>query len=288
MRICVFVRPVQHPALPVFPSPGVSRTEDLPGYHPVPNPCDESSLEAALSLKDPHPEAIVVTACSVGGAAAARVLREFLACGAEHAFCLEQPQWEPDASVTARLLAAFFQQEPFDLGLFGSRDTDTGWGAVGPLFSEMAGIPYVDRVVRLSREGETSVEVERRMGRFTERLRLALPAALGILRGEPLRYPSFWDRQRAFKARISIRPAPLEAAARLTRLRFTSPKPRKRSVAEAAAGASGAERLRQAFGLSSREGKTDASTLLRGDPGEVACAIVRILRQERILDLGED
>ena len=153
MRIAVFARPVQNPAIRI--ESGSTRVlEELVGYEPIPNPMDEFALEVALRLREKASLPVTIMACSVGREPSRKVLTEFLACGADEGVCIEEAGWEPDGAVAAACLSEFCRTSPFDLGLFGARDLDTGAGEVGPMFAALAGNP----LHRFGRGGE----VERR------------------------------------------------------------------------------------------------------------------------------
>jgi len=51
MRLVVFARPVQNPAVRI--ESGAARVlDELVGYDPIPNPMDEMGLEVALRLRE--------------------------------------------------------------------------------------------------------------------------------------------------------------------------------------------------------------------------------------------
>jgi electron transfer flavoprotein alpha/beta subunit len=284
MRIAVFVRPVQNPAVPVEPGP-TGAVEDLPGYAPIPNPMDELALEAAFRLREAAPFRIPVLACSVGGNASRIVLREFLACGADDAVWIEEPAWEPDGGVVAQRLKDFHRAEPFELALFGMRDLDTGAGQVGPMFAALAGMDYVDSVVRAEWREAGRLVVTRRQKRVREEILVRLPACLGVLRGAPLRYPSFWGKLKADMHRLRNVPSGgVPVVRRVERKKFARSKPRKGSVAAEYAQSRSVDRMRQALGLSVTEGKDKKEPLLTGDAAETAEKILEILAEEKIVN----
>jgi len=285
MRIVIFTRPLHNPAIQIEPA-STRILEDLPGYQPIPNPMDELALEVALSMKEKDPHSVTLTACSVGREASRIVLREFLACGADEAVCIEEAGWEPDGAVVAACLNKFYRDEPFDLGLFGARDVDTGAGEVGPMFAALAGIPYVDSVVGVRWSGDRQVEVTRKQKRVREEIRFALPACLGIQRGTQLRYPSFWGKLEAEQARIRTVPAgDINREPRVERQKFTRSKPRKGSVAAEYAASSSVDRMRQALGMAGAGAKQKGDSLLKGEPEEVAKRILTILKREKAVDV---
>jgi electron transfer flavoprotein alpha/beta subunit len=204
----------------------------------------------------------------------------------EEAVCIEETGWEPDGAVVAACLNSFYREEPFDLGLFGARDLDTGAGEVGPMFSALAGIPYVDSVVGVRWGGERQVEVTRKQKRLREEIRVTLPACLGIQRGTQLRYPSFWGKLVAEKSRIRAAPVgDTNREPRVERQKFTRSKPKKGSVADAYAASSGVDRMRQALGMAGAGTTQKGDSLLRGDPEEVAKRILTVLKEEKAIEV---
>ena len=241
--------------------------------------------EVALSLQEKASLPAAITACSVGSEPSRKVLTEFLACGADEAVCIEEAGWEPDGAVVAACLSEFYRNSPFDLGLFGVRDLDTGAGEVGPMFAALTGIPYVDSVVEVKWSGDRRIEVTRKQKRLREEIRVTLPACLGILRGNPLRYPSFWGKLEADASRIrtvSVGDVPREA--RLERKKFTRSKPKRGSVANEYAESSSVDRMRQALGIAGTGGQQKEDAFLKGDPEEVAERILTVLKNEKVID----
>ncbi len=285
MRIMVFARPVHNPALPINPSPS-TRIEDLNGYQPIPNPMDEMALEAALGLRENCQDSATVQVCSTGGQLCRAMLQELLSSGATEALCLEQNTWEPDGMLVAGVLAHHYRSEPFDLGLFGARDLDTGAGQVGPMFSVLTGLPYVDSVIKVQWTATRQIEVVRQEKRIRERLRITLPACLGILRGRPLRYPSLYGKLRAEQTPVRLipydsSPPPMP---KVQRKKFTPAKPRKGSAATGYSGNSGADRIRQAYGFTGKPSSQKEDSLMRGTPEEVCRQVFEIWKKEKLLD----
>ena len=286
MRIAVFVRPVQNPAVPIEPA-STRVLEELVGYEPIPNPMDEFALEVALSLREKASLPVTITACSVGRDSSRKVLAEFLACGADEGVCIEEAGWEPDGAIVASRLSEFYRTAPFDLGLFGARDLDTGAGEVGPMFAALAGIPYIDSVVEVKWSGNRRIEVTRKQKRLREEIRVTLPACLGILRGDPLRYPSFWGKLEADGSRIrtvSVDGVPREA--RVERKKFSRSKPKRGSVANAYAESRSVDQMRQALGIAGTGGRQKEDSFLKGDPEDVAERILTVLKKEKVIDEG--
>jgi electron transfer flavoprotein alpha/beta subunit len=213
------------------------------------------------------------------------VLREFLACGPDEAVHIEEPGWEPDGAVVAARLCEFFEKEPFDVGLFGARDLDTGAGAVGPMFAALAGLPFIDSIVRVKWSGDGRIDVTRKQKRLREEIRVGLPACLGILRGAPLRYPSFWGKLEADAlSLVEVPPGDAPREARLERKKFSRPKPKRGSMAVAYAEKRSVDQMRQALGIVETGGEQKEDSFLKGDSREVAERILEILREEKVID----
>ena len=284
MRIVVFARPVQNPAVGI--ESGATRVlEELSGYEPIPNPMDELALEVALSLREKASLPVRIMACSVGRESSRKVLTEFLSCGADEAVCIEEARWEPDGAVVAACLSELYSTAPFDLGLFGERDLDTGAGEVGRMFAALAGIPYVDSVVEVKWKGDRQIDVTRKQKRLREEIRVTLPACLGILRGDPLRYPSFWGKLEGDALRIrTVSAGGVLREPRLERKKFARPKPKKGSVANAYAESSSVDQMRQALGIAGAGGQQKEDAFLKGDPEEVAERILEILKEEKVIE----
>jgi electron transfer flavoprotein alpha/beta subunit len=284
MRIAVFARPVQNPAIRI--ESGSTRVlEELPGYEPIPNPMDELALEVGLRLREKASLPVTITACSVGRGPSRKVLTEFLSCGVDEAVCIEEAGWEPDGAVVAARLSEYYRTSTFDLGLFGARDLDTDAGEVGPMFGALTGIPYIGSVVGVRWSGDRQIDVTRKQKRLREEIRVTLPACLGILRGDPLRYPSFWGKLEADASRIgTVCAGDVPREARLERKKFTRSKPKRGSVASAYAESSSVDRMRQALGIAGAGGGQKEDSFLKGDPEEVAERILKILKEEKVIE----
>lgn len=280
MRILVCARPVHNPQLPVGAAAGRPRLEDIEGYCPVPNPQDEHGLEHALRLKDRY--GFPVTVLSVGGRAGEAVVREFMACGADEGVVLEEPAWEPDNSIVAGRIVEYCSLEAFDLYLFGVRDSERLSGEVGPMVAAAARLHYVAPVVDLEWLPGRGLLVSRKVKRATERIRLGLPVCVGILRGPALRYPSFLGRLEVEQRGVERRGAPPEPRPpRIVRVRFSPPKPKRRSPASTVQDTGGsAARVARALGLSLErpESRVRGCLMVGGDPAEAARRLFDLMR----------
>ena len=140
MRIVVFARPVQNPAIRI--ESGATRVlEELQGYEPIPNPMDELALEVALSLREKASLPVRIMACSVGREPSRKVLTEFLACGADEAVCIEEAGWEPDGAVVAACLSEFHSHRAVRSGPLRGEGPGHGRGRSGPHVRRPRGNP---------------------------------------------------------------------------------------------------------------------------------------------------
>ncbi len=163
------------------------------------NPLDENALQAAFDLRsgfagsESSPRVVAV---SMGPRPAMGALREALAMGADAAVLLCDKAFAgSDTIATAEALAAGIRHQagitpgqplPDDtLIICGERATDGETGQVGPMIAALLGLPvstYVRRIETVERGGELSLLVERIVEDGFERVRLALPALVTVVK----------------------------------------------------------------------------------------------------------
>ncbi|MEK7234577.1 MAG: electron transfer flavoprotein subunit beta, partial [Elusimicrobiota bacterium] len=105
------------------------------GVPTIMNPFDEFAVEAAVRLKEGVPGS-TVTALSVGSDAAAEILREAIARGADGGALVTGAEFEGgDSYATSRALSAALKklhaEKPVSLVIFGKNTSDAGAGVVG-------------------------------------------------------------------------------------------------------------------------------------------------------------
>lgn len=124
---------------------------------------------------------------SLGPPAAAGMLREALACGADEAVLVSDPAFAgSDTLVTARALAAAIAavlgaEGPLDLVLVGRASLDAETGQVGPQLAELLDLPFASAVRELELDlahGTARVRCELDDG--TADLTVAVPAVLAM------------------------------------------------------------------------------------------------------------
>ncbi len=223
----------------------------------VVNEWDNYALEEAVSIKEERGG--TVTAVTVGCEDDEEVLRRALAMGADEAVRIEPGGLQPDAFVTAALLAAVVGPLPHDLVLTGVQSDDFNQGIVGGLLAERLGVPHASVVDKLDIEdGRATLSIELEGGQ-EELCRVPLPALFSIQTGinEP-RYVSIMGIRKAAKKEIRVvgaeslglAPADLESAVIVEEL-YLPPEGRE-------------------------------ATVLHGDAASVADAIVRIMHEKGV------
>jgi electron transfer flavoprotein alpha subunit len=134
-----------------------------------------------------------VTAITLGPAAAADVLREAIAWGADDGVLVTDPAFAgSDTLASARALAAVIEREgPFDLILLGRNSVDADTGQVGPQLAELLGLPFAAAVRTLDVTGATVRARSERDDGWRE-VAVPLPAVLSCAERlcEPCKVPA--------------------------------------------------------------------------------------------------
>jgi electron transfer flavoprotein beta subunit len=183
MNIVVTVKQVIDPNLPpsyIDLDPAGKRIVSPFGVPPVMNGYDANALEAALKLKEQHGGK--VTAVCVGDDTSRATLKRALAMGADAAVLLNDPAWlELDSAGTAHVIATAIRKVGMpDLVLCGRQASDTDGGQVLYWIAEKLGLPAVGPVSKIEAVEDGSVTVQRLIEDGYQRVRVALPALLGI------------------------------------------------------------------------------------------------------------
>jgi electron transfer flavoprotein beta subunit len=168
------------------------------------NEWDDYALEAALMLRDKHGGS--VTAVSIGGEEADRVLRRCLAKGADKAVRIGDTRLNVnDPFTVAKVLSAAARKMSFDLILTGVQANDDGYAITGPAIAQHLNLPHatlakkieiVDGRVIVNRELEGGVE---------EIVELDMPAVITVQSGiVELRYVSVLGIRMAMRREIKV------------------------------------------------------------------------------------
>jgi electron transfer flavoprotein beta subunit len=190
--------------VPVDPATGQPKTAGLPTAI---NPYDEYAVEEAVRLKERVPGS-TATVITVGGDAAAEVLREAIARGCDAGVLVGGAEFEGgDSFATSLALSAAIKKlsasKPVNLVLFGKNTSDVGAGVVGVQTAAWLDWASATAVKKLDAVDDASVTVHRAMEDGTDVLKLALPACLATVKelNEP-RLPSLKGKMASKKAVI--------------------------------------------------------------------------------------
>ncbi len=195
------------------------------GVPPVMNGYDANALEAALKLREEHGGRI--TAICLGDDSSRGTLKRALAMGADAVVLLNDPEWLnlDSRGVADVIVAAIRKCGAFDLVLCGRQASDTDGGQVLYWIAERLGLPAVGPVLKIESIENKSLIVRRLMEDGFQRVRVGLPALLGISSeiNEP-RMPSLKGTMAAGRVLISgwkgadLAMAPIEPKVELRRL----------------------------------------------------------------------
>ena len=176
------------------------------GVAPVMNGYDANALEAALRLKE-QLGGSKVTVVSLGPDSARDTLKRAIAMGADAAIHINDPSLnDAESSTTARALAAAIKKlDHFDLVLSGRQASDTDGGQVHLGVAHFLGVPAVSPVQKIEEASGESVVAERIVEDGYQRLKIRLPALLGVSSemNEP-RYPPLKGIMAAGRAQIPV------------------------------------------------------------------------------------
>lgn len=118
---------------------------DLSGLNFVINPYDEYALENAIRLKESKVFE-TVSVCSFGPSQTVTNLRNALAMGADNAYLIKDNNNTIDPFVIANNLAAFIQENKFDVIFTGKQGVDNDFAQTGLLISAILNIPILNYV----------------------------------------------------------------------------------------------------------------------------------------------
>lgn len=175
------------------------------GVSPVMNGYDAHALEAALKLKEQLGGKVTVV--TLGPDSARDTLKRAIAMGADAAVHVNDPALnDADSTTTARALAAAIRKiGQTDLVLSGRQASDTDGGQVHLGIASHLGLPAVSPVQKIEDVSADSLVAERIVEDGYQRLKVKLPALLGISSeiNEP-RYPPLKGIMAAGKAQIPV------------------------------------------------------------------------------------
>jgi electron transfer flavoprotein beta subunit len=208
MDIVVTVKQVPDPDIPPTHfkvDEAANKVVPPAGVSPVMNGYDAHALEAALQLRERLGGKVTVV--SLGPDSSRDTLKRAIAMGADAAVHVNDPSLnEADSTTTAAALAAAVKKlDGFDLVLSGRQASDTDGGQVHLGIAQLLGLPVVSPVQKIEDASDQSVTVDRIVEDGVQRLKVQLPALLGISSeiNEP-RYPPLKGIMAAGRAQIPV------------------------------------------------------------------------------------
>ena len=215
---------------------------DMSGVKMVMSPYDEFALEAALR----HKEAAGgnVTALTMGGAGADKVLKDAKAIGADHIVRLDHEGWL-DSNALQAAIAGAVTELGADVVYCGKSAADTGAGSTGPGVAERLGWASVSNVVGLDFGGDLHALCPAEGG--NARVHVPMPAVVSCDKGDlKVRKPNVRGIMQAKKAAVDVRSAAVGASTvRVVGCALPPAKPAGKSYEGGAAAADVARLLRE-------------------------------------------
>lgn len=147
------------------------------------NPFDQSALECALTLCDD------VTVISMGPKSCENTLKPLTRLGAKAILLSDSLFAGSDTLATAYILSTALKKEKYDLILCGRQSIDGDTAQVGPMLSQMLGLPLITNALSVRVKGK-SVSAKTRMGEEKAKL----PSLITVERGYVLRFPSIFSK----------------------------------------------------------------------------------------------
>lgn len=180
MEIAVCIKQVpENPEVRMEEGRWILARQDVPSRI---NPYDLEALEIALGLVQERGGSVSVLC--MGPPQAEEALREALAMGAQRAILISDPALAgSDTLATSHALASAIKRlvPAPELILCGARSTDSDTAQVPPQIAEELGLPHASYALEVEVLGR-ELRVLRRMDRQLERLRMAMPALVSVLK----------------------------------------------------------------------------------------------------------
>jgi electron transfer flavoprotein beta subunit len=198
---------------------------DYTGVQWVINPWDELALTRALELKELHGSGVdEVVVVNVGDSIADPVIRKALAIGADRAVRVNTAP--SDSLSVARILAAFFATERFDLILAGLESSDYNGGMTGMLLGGVLGYRTLNGISALNLEAG-KLKLSREMDGSRQILVVEPPLVAVVQKGIAIvpRIPSMRGVMQARTKPLQV-VDPVKVEAGLTTIGYSYPKPK--------------------------------------------------------------
>ena len=182
MKMFVCIKQVPDPNTTVSKLDPTTKRLVRSGVSLVLDPGDESTISAAIKLRDTIGNS-ELTAVSMGPASAQEGMRRALAMGADRAILITDPALAgSDALTTARVLAAVLKKEGAELILCSTESTDGYTGMVPGGIAEFLGYPQLTFAREIKVEGPKAV-IKRVTPTGYKTVESPLPAVITIASG---------------------------------------------------------------------------------------------------------
>jgi len=181
---------------------------DLSAVKKVMSPYDEFAVETALK----HREAAggEVTALTLGGAGADKVLKDAKAIGVDHIVRIDS-EGEHDSNALQSALANVLTQMGAEVVYCGKSAADTGAGSTGPGIAERMGWASVSNITSITFDGGINVVAPSEGG--NARISVPLPAVVSCDKGDmKVRKPNVKGIMQAKKANVEVKSVDIQAS----------------------------------------------------------------------------
>jgi electron transfer flavoprotein beta subunit len=181
---------------------------DLSAVKKVMSPYDEFAVETALR----HREAAggEVTAMTLGGAGADKVLKDAKAIGVDHIVRIDS-EAELDSNALQTALASALSQLGAEVVYCGKSAADSGAGSTGPGVAERMGWASVSNVISVAFDGGLSVVAPSEGG--NAKISVNMPAVISCDKGDvKVRKPNVKGIMQAKKAQVDVKSVDIPAS----------------------------------------------------------------------------